>query len=319
MNEKYNFSASVFGDLILTKTKYLMLFTIVTVSIHFQAKAHTVTLSATNAAPNSCSSRVVTATVTGGSGSYTYFWTSEPASNVDLGNGPVITVSPDETTTYTAAVMDNSNSEFATASIAVGKILQGSFSVTIPNSFTPNGDGINDIWQVLDGYGGTGQLNAYEYELTIRNSSNQAVYSKTETITGGTEGLVGGDISWNGRLNGTGSVVSGGIYQYSLRLYNCSGNQLYQATLYVLGVSSAEALIVYPNPADDYVEVTYMEVENGEPYDILIRDRDGKPVLNRQANAQVSTIDIQGLGEGNYFISAYTSENLHTSPLIIER
>lgn len=314
-----NFTKSDLGGFILSKTKYLMFFTTVMVLAHFQVKAHTVTLSATNAAPNSCSSKVITATVTGGSGNYTYYWTSEPASSVNLGNNPAITVSPSVTTTYTVAVMDNSNNEFAIASIDVGKILQGSFSVSMPNSFTPNGDGINDTWEVLDGSGGNNQLNAYKYTLTITNSSSQVVYSKTETITSGTEGLVGGYISWNGRLNGTGSIVPAGFYQYSLRLYNCSGNQLYQSTLYVLGVSSTVALIVYPNPANSYVEVMYTEAENGEQYDIMIRDQNGNPVLSQQATDHVSIVDLQGVSEGNYIISVYTSENLHSSPLIIDR
>jgi hypothetical protein len=263
MNEKNNFSSSTPGVLV----KGILLLTAVTILTQLQVNAHSVTLSATNSAPNSCSSRVITATVSGGSGSYTYFWTSEPASSVNLGNGPTITVSPGGTTTYTVAVQDNS--EFATASIEVGKILQGSFSVSMPNSFTPNGDGIIDAWEVLDGSGGNDPLNAYKYELTISNSSSQVVYSTTETITSGTEGLAGGYISWNGKVNGTGSAVPNGFYPYSLRLYNCSGNQLYQGTLYVLGVSSATVLVVYPNPADSYVDVMYTEMENGEQYDMI--------------------------------------------------
>jgi hypothetical protein len=315
MNEKNNFSSSTPG--VFTWVKSILLLTSVTILTQLQVNAHSVTLSATNSAPNSCSSRVVTATVTGGSGSYTYFWTSEPSSSVNLGNGPSIIVSPGGTTTYTVAVQDNS--EFATASIDVGKILQGSFSVSMPNSFTPNGDGINDAWEVLDGSGGNDPLNAYKYELTISNSSSQVVYSKTETITSGTEGLAGGYISWNGKVNGTGSAVPNGFYPYSLRLYNCSNNQLYQGTLYVLGVSSATTLVVYPNPANDYVDVMYTDAENGEQYDILIRDQNGSPVLSQQATSEVSTVDLQGVSEGNYFISVYTSEDLHSSPLIVDR
>lgn len=319
MNVIRNLTSPVLVNIVSGKDKFILFFMVIVILMQFQAKAHSVTLAATNSAPNNCNSRVITATVTGGSGNYTYFWTSEPASNVDLGNAPSITVTPGETTTYTVAVQDNSNDEFATDDITVGKILQGSFSVNIPNAFTPNGDNINDTWEVLDGDGGTGQLNGYKYELTIRNSSNSVVYSKTETITSGTEGLIGGYINWNGKLNGTGSIVSNGFYQYSLRLYNCSGNQLYQATLYVLGVSSATSLIVYPNPANDYVEVMYTESENGEQYNVMVREANGNPVLSQQSNEPVSTLDVQSLAEGNYFISVYTSEDLHTSQLVIDR
>ena len=130
--------------------------------------------------------------------------------------------------------------------------------------------------------------------------------------------MVGGYISWNGKLNGTGSIVPNGFYQYSLRLYNCSGNQLYQATLYVLGGSSSTTLIVYPNPADDYVEIMFVEAETGIQYEIKIRDQNGYSVLSQQANDPVSTLDVQNITEGNYFISVYTSEDLHTSQLIID-
>jgi hypothetical protein len=63
----------------------------------------------------------------------------------------------------------------------------------------------------------------------------------------------------------------------------------------------------------------YTDTENGEQYDILIRDKNGSPVLSQQATGQVSTVDLQGVSEGNYFISVYTSEDLHSSPLIIDR
>lgn len=285
-----------------------------------QAQPHQVNLSSSNATPNNCGARTITATVTGGSGNYTYFWSAVPPTGVNLGNSPSISVSPTATTVFTSAVQDNNNGEFATASITIGKILSGSFSVSIPNSFTPNGDGINDTWDVMDGSNSTGPLNAYRYDLSIHNTSNQVVFNRSETLTTGTEGITGGYVSWNGRINGTGSIVPNGFYTYALLLYNCSGNQQYSGTIVVLGVSSLEEqLILYPNPASDYVEVLYTEAENSQTFEIMIRSNEGIPVMAQSSSAPVTRLDVQSLEGGLYYLSLQTSKEVHTARLIIDR
>lgn len=194
----------------------------------------TVTLSAINAAPNNCQPRVITASVSGGSGNYQYFWSSNPPSSTNLGNGNSINVSPGTLTTYSCAVIDVTGNVFGTASIPIAPILQGSFDVFIPNAFTPNNDGINDTWIVVTSARGTGPINAYRYELNIVNRWGASVFSRNETISTGTTGIIGGQISWNGRVNGTGALVPTGTYNYSLRLINCNFNQLFNGTIQVI-------------------------------------------------------------------------------------
>lgn len=194
----------------------------------------TVSLSATNATPNSCQPRVITANVTGGSGNYQYFWSSNPSSSTQLGNGNSISVSPDTSTTYSCAVIDLSNNIFGTSSLIIPPILLGSFDIFIPNAFTPNNDGINDTWIVVTSSLGTGSINAYRYELNIVNRFGSSVFSKNETVNTGVSGIIGGQISWNGRINGSGALVPAGTYFYSLRLINCNTNQLFNDSVQVI-------------------------------------------------------------------------------------
>ncbi|WP_152426550.1 hypothetical protein, partial [Cesiribacter andamanensis] len=152
-----------------------------------QGQTLTVSLSATNNAPDKCSARTISASASGGSGGYSYYWSSYPTSTVNLGNGPSITVSPTVATTYTVAVWDNTAGLYAEKSITVCPLLTGSFSQFIQNSFMEG-----EIWKVLNASGGTGPLNAYRYELRFINDWGSQVYSASQTISSGLQGLMGG-------------------------------------------------------------------------------------------------------------------------------
>lgn len=78
----------------------------------------------------------ISASATGGILPYTFTW-------IGLGNGSNIQVSPLSTTTYTVQVTD-SNGCSATALITV-IIEQLADNIFIPNAFSPNGDGQNDV------------------------------------------------------------------------------------------------------------------------------------------------------------------------------
>ncbi len=78
---------------------------------------------------------------------YTYQWT--PSQNMESPNLPTTIVTPDTTMTYTVTVTDTFGCSLSdTVTIKVKPIVCGTPFVFIPNSFTPNGDGVNDVLYV---------------------------------------------------------------------------------------------------------------------------------------------------------------------------
>ena len=83
--------------------------------------------------------------------------------------------------------------------------------IRIPNVFTPNGDGINDVFQIpLKG--------ETEFELLIFNRWGEKVFESSDK-----------NYRWNGQVNNNGSQCSPGTYFYLLN-YRLLGSELDRAT-----------------------------------------------------------------------------------------
>lgn len=281
------------------------------------------TLSATNNAPNNCSTRTISVSVSGGSGNYAYYWSSEPPSNVYLGNGASITVSPSVATTYTVAVTDNSFNRYAEKSIVVSPLLTGSLSLFIPNAFLEG-----NLWKVMDANGGTGPLNAYRYELSIIDDWGNRVYTASKTVSTGTTGLIGGEISWNGRLNGTGGYVQAGNYYYDLRLINCSTNKLIRGTLTFFRPLTM-SLELSPNPAQDYVVLNLVATSTptqssarreAQPMAQLeLVSAAGEVLLTEQISHFPYRLNVQEYREDDYILLLRFQDNTFRRRLLIRR
>ncbi len=273
---------------------------------------------------NSCT-RKITANVSNGSGNYSYQWSIAtpgvpfPGSN----RTRTIHVSLNTTTDFLVFVRDISSGATGSSSITVPRTLQGGFDTFIPNAFTPNGDGFNDTWFVADADRGFGSLNAYRYELNISNTSSISLFSRSETVTSGTIGLTGGDIEWNGRVNGTGAIVSNGTYRYSLRLYNCSGNQLIQGFIQVLGGSG---FALSPNPVTNYITIT-LDSNTGEklvvndpmPYQIsLFNDQQKLVRTSKGLDYNSITIYVGDIPRGQYVLHVMKGQEVLQKRLLLQ-
>lgn len=79
------------------------------------------------------------------SGGVFYSWT--PTESLDNPNIPNPTATPSQTTTYTVEIRDRNDCR-VTRQVTVTVIED--FNILIPNLFSPNGDGINDVWRIFN-------------------------------------------------------------------------------------------------------------------------------------------------------------------------
>lgn len=123
---------------------------------------------------------ILTASASGGDGSLTYLWSNGETS-------AVISVSPDSTKEYYVDVIDSCGNRTATDTLIVYVVCD----TDIPNVFTPNGDGLNDVFYIDNLY-----MHPNSY-LKIYNRWGRLEYENTNY-----------DNSWDG------GKAPGGTYYY---------------------------------------------------------------------------------------------------------
>ncbi|HXB07223.1 MAG TPA: gliding motility-associated C-terminal domain-containing protein, partial [Puia sp.] len=92
-------------------------------------------------------------------------------------------------------------------------------AVRIPNAFTPNGDGRNDVFYVMGGLPGS-QVK----DFSIFDRWGQRIFR--------VQGVASGDpaFGWNGRING--AVAPGGAYIYIVTMSSAGGAvEVYKGTV----------------------------------------------------------------------------------------
>jgi gliding motility-associated-like protein len=120
----------------------------------------------------------ITAVAGGGKGKYTYYFG-------DVNNGDINTFFIHRTDTYTVRVVDENGCEVSQ------QIFMEFIDIELPNFFTPNGDGQNDLWKprnqdawpailtvVFDRYG------REVYRMGINDNGWDGLYRNTELPTG---------------------------------------------------------------------------------------------------------------------------------------
>ena len=136
-----------------------------------------------------CSDGQILLQLSGGTPPYDILWsnfeTGKSRNNLMLGN-------------YSVSVADSLNCK----TVVTIPLEMGHGSLSVPNAFTPNGDGRNDVWKV-------DALQAYpECIVRIFDQTGRLVF---ESASGYPE-------PWNGRLDGTGDYLPTGTYYYVLKL-----------------------------------------------------------------------------------------------------
>ena len=91
-------------------------------------------------------------------------------------------------------------------------VIRDVINIFIPNSFTPDGDGINDVWRV-EGTGFVGQ----NFELVILNRWGQPVFRSTDPET-----------PWLGDMQGNGYYSQDSLYFYILKVQDIENDVRYE-------------------------------------------------------------------------------------------
>ncbi|MFZ5555072.1 MAG: choice-of-anchor L domain-containing protein [Bacteroidota bacterium] len=149
---------------------------------------------------------MLTSVVSGGAGGYVYAWTGSGTITVNQANGSA-TVPDALTGIYVVGVIDQcGNTDSDTANVVMNPC-----EITIPNVFSPNGDGINDVFYIDN----------LEYHpnsiLIVYNRWGQIVFESSSYLN-----------NWNG------DGVSDGVYYYILKKTDPDAQE-YNGNVTILG------------------------------------------------------------------------------------
>ncbi len=205
--------------------------------------------------------------VSGGSGSYTYVWASNPTGFTSTTSNP--TVNPTANTTYLLTVTDGSTQGTSSVNITVLPVAQASFayaanllSVNFTNSST---NASTYYWTFGDGT-----------FSTMSNPSHTYVADGDYVVT-----LVATNSCGSDTIQQTIHVEASGIDANVLTNIN-----------------------VYPNPANEIINV---EFENELASNIVVYSIDGKEILSKTFMDKVCSLDISSLEKGAYLLRISTN------------
>ena len=147
---------------------------------------------------------------------YSYQWNTGETT-------PSIKANPFVQTSYSVTVKSICDSSTKSLLVEPVQRFNGELAeIIVPDAFSPNGDGNNDVFQFIE-FGtnapsiGTGPAyNATEYQLTVfdRWGTGHVVSSGKSRL-----GFKNGDIQWDGKIDNV--IVQQGVYSYILELKNC--------------------------------------------------------------------------------------------------
>lgn len=230
---------------------------------------------------NICSGSVVqlTTQVFGGTGSYTYIWSSTPAGFSSAIASP--TVNPTESTVYYVTVSDGSSQGTASVNINVLPLPLAAFSYSANQlnvTFTSTSTNVSTFnWNFGDG-----------------NNSNVQNPSHTYSQTGDyIVVLIATNSCGSDTVQQTIHVESSGIETNGLSNVN-----------------------IYPNPVKDILTVAF---DKEQPAVISIISFDGRQLLTNDYLSKQCTVDITSLEQGIYVIVIKTGQGILKQMFVKER
>ncbi len=135
-----------------------------------------------------------------------------PADILDCSTCPAATATPNETTTFGIIITDTNGCVYNLQTIVVVLTdTTGLDGIYVPNVFSPNNDGINDLWTIFSKHENT-QLN----NLTIYDRWGNMVYTKKEFLLNAFDG-------WDGTKNG--QPLNPGVFVFHAVLTLSDGKQ----------------------------------------------------------------------------------------------
>ncbi len=136
---------------------------------------------------------------------FEYVWSASTGEFVDPVYNPVVT--PTGSTTYCVTVTDDHGcTGTACISVGVAEIFCDERGIFVPNAFTPNDDGVNDIFKVRSNY-------VLTMEMSIYNRWGEKVFMSTDINNG-----------WDGTFNG--QTLAPDVFGYYLNV-TCPDGQTY--------------------------------------------------------------------------------------------
>jgi hypothetical protein len=227
----------------------------------------------------------LTSSVTGGSGSYTYQWTSEPAGF--NATGEIVSVTPSVTTTYYLQVSDESGktgSDFIRIALsplpAKPSITSGPASVDnylpISSTYTCNeaADAVSYVWYVLPAAAG----------------SATSIGPNAEFI-------------WAAGFTGSVQVTVVGMNDCGIGEFSDAFNTEIYSSAGLDENNNEMKLSIYPNPADEVLNVKCLGLSEGKIGTLNVYDISGKKLkeTNISFNKELK-INVEDLKSGLYLV-----------------
>jgi hypothetical protein len=227
----------------------------------------------------------LTSSVFGGSGAYTYSWTSAPAGFID--HEANVTVRPVETTTYFLDVSDGNGSVQDSIRISVNPLPARPVISTGPAT-------VDNYLTTSSTYSCDGTTNAVSYHWTVTPAE-----AGTTTSTG-----TSGEFTWTGGFTGAVLITVVGIN-------DCGNSQVSDAFATLIysseGISENggdKQLIIYPNPTQKNIHVR-LNMDDGRFYkdlELEIYNINGQNIkeINMSKGEKENMVSVEGFEPGIY-------------------